>query len=141
MTIEQINEFCKDTFIGHLEIEFVEYGEDYVKAVMPVNRKKHQPAGILHGGASLALAETVAGAGSVLLVDESKYDVLGLQVTGNHIGTVSSGEIMATAEIVHRGQSTHVWDVKITDVESKLISVIRVTNIIKEKTEKSSAGK
>ena len=108
MTIEQINEFCKDTFIGHLEIEFIDYGPDYVKAKMPVNQKKHQPTGILHGGASLAMAETVAGAGSVLLVDETKYDVLGLQVNGNHIGTVSSGEIFATAEIIHKGQSTHV---------------------------------
>jgi uncharacterized protein (TIGR00369 family) len=133
MTIEQLNEFCKDTFIGHLEIEFVDYGPDYVRAQMPVNQKKHQPTGILHGGASLAMAETVAGAGSVLMVDETKYDVLGLQVTGNHIGTVSTGIITATAVIVHRGQSTHVWDVKITDSTEKLISVIRVTNIIKEK--------
>jgi 1,4-dihydroxy-2-naphthoyl-CoA hydrolase len=100
---------------------------------MPVNQKKHQPTGILHGGASLAMAETVAGAGSVLLIDESKYNVLGLQVNGNHIGTVSEGHIFARAEIVHLGQSTHVWDVKITDDEDKLISVIRVTNIIKEK--------
>lgn len=133
MTIEQINQFCKDTFIGHLEIEFTEFGENFVKAIMPVNQKKHQPTGILHGGASLALAETVAGAGSVLLIDETKFDVLGLQVTGNHVGTVSDGNILATAEIVHQGQSTHVWDVKITDNQDKLISVIRVTNIIREK--------
>lgn len=133
MTIEQINQFCKETFIGHLEIEFTEFGKDYVKAIMPVNQKKHQPTGILHGGASLAMAETVAGAGSVLLVDETKYEVLGLQVTGNHVGTVSEGDILATAEIVHQGQATHVWDVKITDSQNKLISVIRVTNIIREK--------
>lgn len=134
MTIEQINEFCKDTFIGHLEIEFIEYRSDYVKALMPVNQKKHQPTGILHGGASLALAETVAGAGSVMIIDESRYDVLGLQVSGNHVGTVSSGNIYATATIIHKGQSTHVWDVKITDESDKLISTIRVTNIIREKT-------
>uniref|UniRef100_UPI003216E713 PaaI family thioesterase n=1 Tax=uncultured Draconibacterium sp. TaxID=1573823 RepID=UPI003216E713 len=133
MTLEQINALCKDTFIGHLEIEFIDYGSDYVKAQMPVNRKKHQPSGILHGGASLAMAETVAGAGSMLLVDQNKYDVLGLQVTGNHVGTTSSGNILATAEIVHKGQTTHIWDVKITDTEEKLISVIRVTNIIREK--------
>jgi 1,4-dihydroxy-2-naphthoyl-CoA hydrolase len=133
MTIEQINEFCRDSLISHLEIEFIEYGPDFVKARMPVNQKKHQPTGILHGGASLAMAETVAGAGSVLMVDENKYDVYGLQVTGNHISTISSGDIFATAHIVHLGQSTHVWDVNITDIDNKLISVVRVTNIIKEK--------
>ncbi|WP_346853943.1 PaaI family thioesterase [uncultured Draconibacterium sp.] len=133
MTLEQINELCKDTLIGHLEIEFIAFGSDYIKAKMPVNKKKHQPGGILHGGASLAMAETVAGAGSMLLVDPKKYDVLGLQVTGNHVGTTSSGDLLATAEIVHKGQTTHIWDVKITDDGEKLISVVRVTNIIREK--------
>lgn len=133
MTLEQINELCKDTLIGHLEIEFIAFGADYIKAKMPVNKKKHQPSGILHGGASLVMAETVAGAGSMLLVDPKKYDVLGLQVTGNHVGTTSSGDLLATAEIVHKGQTTHIWDVKITDDGEKLISVVRVTNIIREK--------
>ena len=133
MTIEQLNEFCKDTFISHLEIEFTDYGPDFVKAKMPVNQKKHQPTGILHGGASLAMAETVAGAGSMLLVDQSQYNVFGLQVSGNHISTISSGYIYAAAHIIHRGQSTHIWDVKITDKEDKLISIVRITNIIKKK--------
>lgn len=133
MNIEQMNEVCKNTFIGHLEIEFVEYGENYIIAKMPVNSKKHQPMGVLHGGASLALAETVAGAGSALLIDDTKFNVFGLQVTGNHLATVSSGFISARAEMVHQGQSTHVWDVNITDDSGKLISVSRVTNIIKEK--------
>jgi uncharacterized protein (TIGR00369 family) len=133
MTIDQINKICQDTFISHLEIEFIEYGEKYVLAKMPVNRKKMQPMGILHGGASLALAETVAGAGTMLLIDNEKYLSYGLQVTGNHISTSNSGEVFARAEIVHKGQSTHVWDVKISNPEGKLISISRVTNIIKEK--------
>lgn len=133
MKIEQLNEFCKDTFISHLEIEFTDYGSDFVKAKMPVNQKKHQPAGILHGGASLALAETVAGAGSMLLVDQGQYNVFGLQVSGNHISTTSSGFIYAAAHIIHKGRSTHIWDVKITDKEDKLISIVRVTNIVKKK--------
>jgi 1,4-dihydroxy-2-naphthoyl-CoA hydrolase len=134
MTIDQINKICRDTFISHLEIEFIDYGKDYVLARMPVNTKKHQPTGVLHGGASLALAETVAGAGSMLLVDDEKYDVFGLQITGNHLSTISSGDVYARAEAVHLGQSTHVWDVKITDSTGKLISVSRVTNIIKLKS-------
>lgn len=133
MTIEEINRLCKDTFIGYLDIEFLEYGDDYVVARMPVDENKLQPMGLLHGGASLALAETVASAGSVFLVDEKKYTVLGLQVTGNHISTLSSGEVIARAEIVHKGNSTHVWDVKISSQDGKLISVARVTNIIIEK--------
>ena len=133
MTIEEINRICKDTFIAYLDIEFLEYGDDYILARMPVNENKLQPMGLLHGGASLALAETVASAGSVLLVDEKKYTVLGLQVTGNHISTLSSGEVIARAEIVHKGNSTHVWDVKISSQDGKLISVARVTNVIIEK--------
>jgi 1,4-dihydroxy-2-naphthoyl-CoA hydrolase len=133
MTIEQINQLCKNTFVSHLEIEFLEYGDDYVLAKMPVNSKKQQPMGVLHGGASLALAETVAGAGSMLMIDIEKEVSLGLQVTGNHISTIEEGDVFARAEIVHKGQSTHVWDVKITDKDKKLISVCRVTNIVKDK--------
>ncbi len=133
MTIDEINLICKNSFISHLEIEFIEYGEGYILAQMPVNSKKTQPLGLLHGGASLALAETVAGAGSMLLIDNEKYVSLGLQVTGNHVSTVSSGTLTARAEIIHQGQSTHVWDVKITSDDGKLISVSRVTNIVKEK--------
>lgn len=133
MTIEEINNICKDSLVEYLEIEFIDYGDTFVIAKMPVNSKKRQPQGLLHGGASLALAETVASAGSFLLVDTEKYNVLGLQVTGNHISTVKDGDIFAKAEIVHLGQSTHVWDVKIYTVDDKLISVARVTNIIIEK--------
>ena len=133
MTIEDINRLCKNTFIGYLDIEFLNYGDDYVEARMPVDENKLQPMGLLHGGASLALAETVASAGSMILVDETKFDVLGLQVTGNHISTLSSGDVIARAEIVHKGNSTHIWDVKIQSIDGKLISVARVTNIIIEK--------
>jgi len=133
MSVEEINRLCKNTFIDFLEIEFINIGDLFVEAKMPVNKKKLQPMGFLHGGASLALAETVASAGSMLMVDETKFDVFGLQVTGNHVSTISSGELFARAEIIHRGNFTHVWDVKISSGEGKLISVGRVTNIIIEK--------
>ena len=134
MNIEQINALCKNSFIGFLGIEFVNYGEDFIEARMPVDENKLQPMGILHGGASLALAETVASAGSFLLVDETKFNVLGLQLTGNHVSTVDSGLIQARADLIHKGTMTHVWDVKISSEDDKLISVARVTNIIIEKT-------
>jgi 1,4-dihydroxy-2-naphthoyl-CoA hydrolase len=130
MTIEEINLLCKNTLIGHLDIEFLSYGDTFVEARMPVDEKKWQPAGLLHGGASLALAETVASGGSMLLVDPLQYNVLGLQVSGNHISTLSSGDVIARAEIIHKGNTTHVWDVKITSHDGKLISVARVTNMI-----------
>ena len=130
MTIQEINRFCENSFIGYLGIEFLDYGNDFIEARMPVDENKLQPMGLLHGGASLALAETVASAGSMLLVDENCYDVLGLQVTGNHVASLRSGDVIARAEIVHRGSSTHVWDVKITSQDQQLISVARVTNIV-----------
>lgn len=133
MTVEEINRFCDDTFISHLGIKFIDFGEDFIEAVMPVEKNKLQPMGVLHGGVSLAFAETVASAGSFLLVDATQYDVLGLQVNGNHVSTISSGELTARAEIIHKGNFTHVWDVKISSGEGKLISAARVTNILIEK--------
>jgi 1,4-dihydroxy-2-naphthoyl-CoA hydrolase len=133
MTINEINKLCENTFIGYLGIKFIDYGDNFIEAHMPVGTNKHQPMGSLHGGASLALAETVASGGSFMLVDEKKYTVLGLQVTGNHIATMSEGNLIAKAELVHKGSSTHVWDVKISTEDGKLISVARVTNIIIER--------
>jgi uncharacterized protein (TIGR00369 family) len=127
--INKLNSICKGTFISFLGIEFLEYGEDYLEARMPVDNKL-QPMGLLHGGASLALAETIASGGSYLMVDPEKYDVLGLQVSGNHISTVRDGTLYARAEIIHRGKTTHIWDVKIRDEQGKLISVTRVTMMI-----------
>jgi 1,4-dihydroxy-2-naphthoyl-CoA hydrolase len=133
MTIKDINSLCKNTFIGYLGIEFTDFGDDFVEAKMPVNSHMHQPMGSLHGGVSLSLAETVASGGSFLSVDANKFTVLGLSVTGNHIATMSEGILNARADLVHKGSSTHVWDVKISAQDGKLISVARVTNIIIEK--------
>jgi len=130
--INKLNSICKDTFISYLGIEFLDYGDDFIEARMPVDNKL-QPMGLLHGGASLALAETIASGGSYLLVDVDKYDVFGLQVSGNHISTVGDGMVHARAEIIHKGRSTHVWDVKIKSEQGKLISVIRVTIMVVKK--------
>ena len=132
MNVKELNEFCKDTLIGHLDIEFVEYGPDFVVAKMAVDNKKIQPMGILHGGASLALAETVASVGSYLLVDRNKYTVMGLQVSGNHVSPVTGGNVYARAEIMHKGTMTHIWDVKIVSDEQKPVSLIRVTMVVVE---------
>jgi 1,4-dihydroxy-2-naphthoyl-CoA hydrolase len=133
MNIEELNLFCRDTLIGHLDIEFLEYGPDFVLAKMPVDTKKIQPMGILHGGASLALAETVASVGSYFLVDPEKYAVMGMQVSGNHINPVTGGTVFARAELMHKGTMTHIWDVKIETEERKPVALIRVTMAVVEK--------
>ena len=135
MNIKEINQFCNNTLISHLGIEFLEVGTDKVIATMPVNSKTHQPLGYLHGGASLALAETVGSAGSLFSIDTQKYLAFGMNVTASHVASVKEGILTATATIVHRGKTSHVWDVKINDQTGKLISVARVTNAIVEKKE------
>lgn len=130
--INKLNEICQGTFISFLGIEFLASGEDFIEARMPVDNKL-QPMGLLHGGASLALAETIASGGSYLLVDPEKFDVVGLQVSGNHLSSVSEGTLFARADIIHRGNKTHVWDVKIKSDAGKLISVTRVTMMIIKK--------
>ncbi len=133
---EALNEFCTQSMIGLLEITFTDVQPESIRATMPVNSKTCQPNGWLHGGASLALAESLAGAGSYLMVDREKYNVFGLQISGNHISSVNKGILQAEAQIIHKGRTTHVWEVKITDENHKLISIVRVTNIITDKKRK-----
>lgn len=133
---EALNEFCAQSMIGLLGITFTDVQPDSIRATMPVNSKTCQPNGWLHGGASLALAESMAGAGSYLLVDREQFNVLGLQVSGNHVSSINKGILQANAQLIHKGKTTHVWDVKITDENHKLISTVRVTNIITDKKRK-----
>jgi len=130
---EALNEFCAQSMIGLLGITFTDVQPETIQATMPVNSKTCQPNGWLHGGASLALAESLAGAGSYLLVDREQFNVLGLQVSGNHVSSVNKGILKAVAKLIHKGKTTHIWDVKITDENHKLISTVRVTNIITDK--------
>ncbi len=95
-----------------------------------LTKKQFQPEGILHGGANLALAETIAGLGSALLVDLNKYSVRGAQISANHVGSTSKGKVMASGKIIHKGSNTHVWNVDINDEQNILLSTCRITNII-----------
>jgi 1,4-dihydroxy-2-naphthoyl-CoA hydrolase len=133
MTIQEINDFCKNSLIEHLDIRFTEVGEGLLVAQMPVHPSTHQPMGYLHGGASLALAETVGSAGSVLITDLGRYNVFGTQVSGNHVATARDGYVVATGRLVHKGRTMHIWDIEIRDHNGKLISMARVTNAIVEK--------
>ena len=132
MTLSEINQICKNTLVGHLDIEFVSITETTLTARMPVNEKTIQPMGFLHGGALLALAETVGSGGSLLMINPMLYHVFGMNVSASHIASTREGWVVATATIIHKGRTTHVWDVEIKDSLGKLISVARVTNAIVE---------
>ncbi|MGC9352997.1 MAG: PaaI family thioesterase [Mariniphaga sp.] len=128
--LQIINQGMKESLIGNLGIEVTKTGEGLVEGFLLLSKKNSRPDGILHGGANLALAETLAGLGSMLLVNLKEYDVLGTQVSGNHTGVLIQGKALAKAKIIHRGNKTHIWNVDVTDEDSRLISTVRVTNMI-----------
>lgn len=128
--IELINKAVKNSLIGNLGIEITSIGEGIVEGNLILSEKNCRPGGILHGGANLAMAETLAGLGSMLLLNLKETDALGTQVSGNHTGILSQGKAFATAKIIHQGNKTHIWNVDVKNESGKLISTIRVTNMI-----------
>lgn len=132
MNIKELNESCKDTLIDHLSIEFLYADSSTLKAKMPITNKTIQPMGILHGGASMALAETVGSAGSFLNIDRNVHTVVGLEINGNHVSSPRKGYVFATAKLVHKGKKTHIWTIDIHDEDGKLVSTCRITNMILE---------
>jgi len=133
-TQEEFLEFgkkiCQNTLMETLEIEFTEMGEGCLKAKMPVNPRVHQPMGLLHGGASVALAESVGSAASLMFIDVSKYEVRGIEISANHLKSKKEGTVYATAKIIHKGRTIHLWEIRITDEEDNLISLCKLTNIV-----------
>lgn len=126
VTVEEINHRCRNTLCDHLGIEFIEIGDDSMIARMPVDRRTCQPMGIVHGGATAALAETVGSAAANYSVEKGKVCV-GLDLNINHIRAVSSGYVFGTARPLHLGKSTQVWEIKITNQAKQLISAARLT--------------
>lgn len=125
--IEEMQSRIKNSIIGVLGIEYVELTPDRVVLTMPVGPKTWQPYGILHGGASVVLAETAASVATAINVDPQKFYPVGMEINANHIRSKSSGTVTATAVPLHKGRSTMVWDIKITDEDGKLICVSRCT--------------
>ena len=124
------NEMSKNTLMATLEMEFIDAGEDFLTAKMPVNPRVHQPMGLLHGGASVALAESVGSAASMIFVNPEKQEVRGIEISANHLRSKREGIIFGTARIVHKGRSIHLWEIKIVDEEGKLISLCKLSNMI-----------
>lgn len=123
------NESSKNTLMETLEIEYVDVGEDFLVAKMPVNSRVHQPDGVLHGGATVALAESVGSTASYIFLDGQKVFVRGIEIAANHVKSVREGEVFAKAIILHKGRTTQLWEIKITDAEGNLISLCKLTTI------------
>jgi 1,4-dihydroxy-2-naphthoyl-CoA hydrolase len=119
VSLEQINAFRKNTLMEALDITCVELGDDYLVATMPVDHRTHQPMGLLHGGASAALIESIGSMGSTLMIDLTKEAPVGIEINANHLGSMRSGIVKAIGKIVHAGKRTHVWQVDLYDQETE----------------------
>lgn len=133
ITPEQLNPLSRGNMGEHLGMEVIEVGEDYIKGRMPVDHRTRQPYGLLHGGASVALAETLGSVASAFVVDRSKYDCVGLEINANHVRGVREGFVYGTVRPLHLGKTTHVWDIRITDEREKLVCISRLTVAIIKK--------
>ena len=132
-SINSINLISKDTLLSHLDIEFIKLETDSLTAKMPVNSNTSQPMGILHGGASVTLAESIGSVGSNLLIDTKSEYAVGLSINANHIGSAKNGHVFGKGILVHKGKSTHVWSIEIKDKNERLISICRLTVMIIKK--------
>lgn len=134
ITIPDFESWSKNTLAEHLSIQFTELGDDYLKATMPVDHRTRQPYGLLHGGASVALAETLGSVCSALVVNNEKFMCVGIEINANHIRSARSGLVTGICKPIHIGGSTHVWDIRINDAHNKLLCVGRLTVAILKKT-------
>ena len=126
-SLETANELSAKSLIGHLGIEFVEVGENYLIARMPVDDRTRQPVGILHGGASVALAESLASCAAAFSIDRDRANCVGMEINANHIRPVTSGWVTGVARPIALGRRTQVWEVRITNDDGKLVCVSRCT--------------
>ncbi|QJB32760.1 hotdog fold thioesterase [Chitinophaga oryzae] len=130
VSLDTLNELGANTMGAYLGMEFTEIGPDYLKMMMPVDHRTKQPYGLLHGGASVALAETVGSMASALIIDPEKQMCVGMEISANHLRAVKEGYVHAIARPLHIGATSHVWDIRITDDQHKLICVSRLTMAI-----------
>ena len=124
------NKISENTLMSTLNITYTDAGEDFLVATMPVTPAVHQPVGLLHGGASVALAESVGSAASMLFVNPEVSEVRGIEISANHLKAKRNGMVTATARIVHKGRSIHLWEIRIVDENNNLISLCKLTNMI-----------
>jgi 1,4-dihydroxy-2-naphthoyl-CoA hydrolase len=130
VNLKELQAWHRNTMQEYVGIEFIEVGEDYLKARMPVDNRTKQPHGILHGGASVVLAESLGSVASVLCVDITQKNVMGLEINANHLKVVREGFVTGITKPIHLGRTTQVWEIKIYNDQEQLICVSRITNVI-----------
>lgn len=127
-TLDELNSMSSGTIAEHIGIIFTEIGDDFLVAKMPVDHRTHQPMKLLHGGASVVLAETLGSVASYLSIENPlQKKVVGLEINANHVRAVHSGEVVGKVTPIHIGRSTHIWDIRITTVGGKLVCISRLT--------------
>ena len=129
IVLEKANAACKNTLMETLQIEVIDYGDDFLVASMPVNSRVHQPDGVLHGGATAALAESVGSFASHIFIDTETFFVRGTEITANHIKSIKEGFVYAKATFIHKGRTTQLLDIKVTDEANNLIAVCKLSTI------------
>jgi 1,4-dihydroxy-2-naphthoyl-CoA hydrolase len=133
VTIDALNKMFANTMVTHLGIEVTRIGEDFIEAKMPVDHRTHQPLGLLHGGASVSLAETLGSVAATCCLDMNKQYCVGLDINANHIKSVKSGFVYGITKPVHIGKKTHVWEIRITNEQQELVCISRITMAIIDK--------
>ncbi len=133
VTLPELNKLSENTLVSHLGIVFTEVGEDYLVATMPVDQRTYQPLGLLHGGASVALAETLGSVAAAVCIDRHTQYCVGLEINANHIKSARDGIVIGTVKPIHIGKRTHVWEIKITNPQDELISISRITMAVIDK--------
>ncbi|HMJ68001.1 MAG TPA: hotdog fold thioesterase [Cyclobacteriaceae bacterium] len=127
VTLQQLNKLSANTMVEHLGIEYTEIGENFISAKMPVDKRTHQPLGLLHGGASVALAETLGSVAANFCVDIKTQYCVGLEINANHVKSATTGYVYGTTTPIHIGKRTHIWEIRITNEQKELVCISRIT--------------
>lgn len=127
--LSRCNAVVPNTLMETLDISYIDVGENYLVAQMPVTSKVHQPDGILHGGAMVALAESVGSAACFIFLDTTHFSIRGIEINANHVRSIKEGYVFAKASFIHKGKTTQVWNIEITNEQQELISVCKLTTI------------
>jgi len=127
LTLEELNAGRSGTILEHIGVEFTQIGDDFVRGIMPVDGRTRQPYGLLHGGASVALAESLGSTGATMCIDTQQYQCVGQEINANHVRPARSGFFTGTARPVHLGGRAHVWSIEITNEAGKLVCISRLT--------------
>jgi len=127
--LARCNAICKNTLMETLEIEFIDVTEDTLIAKMPVTPKVHQPDGVLHGGASVALAESIGSAAAFVFLDNKDVSIRGIEISANHVKGIRDGFVYAKAKVLHKGRTTQLWQIRIENKNDELISMVKLTTI------------